>query len=169
VPSIEDSTDGTHEGDDMSAIPVPHLNFHGDARDALGFYAAAFAGQVSIRTYAEVGMPADAPGADGVVYGHVVGPDGFMVMAYDVPGAAAPRRPGVTTRENGATITDQPFFLALGAADLAEAQRRWDALAAGATVIEPLAASPWSAGFGMLTDRFGVTWVISVTEASPIS
>lgn len=151
----------------MSAIPIPHLNFHGDARQALEFYAGAFAGQVSIRTYAEVGMPADAPGADGVVYGQVVGRDGFMVMAYDVPGAAAPVHAGVTTRENGVTITDQPFFLALGAADLTDAQRQWDALLDGATVIEPLAASPWSAGFGMLTDRFGVTWVISVTEATP--
>ena len=28
--------------------------------------------------------------------------------------------------------------------------------------VEPLAASAWSAGFGMLTDRFGVTWSVSV-------
>ncbi len=30
-------------------------------------------------------------------------------------------------------------------------------------IVEPLAASAWSAGFGMLTDRFGVTWSISVS------
>ena len=34
---------------------------------------------------------------------------------------------------------------------------------ADAFVVEPLAASAWSAGFGMLTDRFGVTWSVSVT------
>ncbi|MYR62389.1 VOC family protein, partial [Streptomyces sp. SID625] len=32
-------------------------------------------------------------------------------------------------------------------------------------VVEPLAASAWSAGFGMLTDRFGVTWVLDVAAA----
>jgi len=30
----------------------------------------------------------------------------------------------------------------------------------------PLAASPWSPGFGMLTDRFGVTWVVDVAPPS---
>jgi PhnB protein len=153
----------------MSAIPVPHLNLPGTAREALEFYAAAFGGQASIRTYADVGMPADAPGADRVVFGQAVGRDGFMVMAYDVPGASSPIGAGTTSRENGVTITDQPFFLALGTADLPQAQTWWDALAEGAVVVEPLAASAWSAGFGMLTDRFGVTWVISVTEEAPVT
>ena len=45
---------------------------------------------------------------------------------------------------------------------LAELQGYWDALAVDATIVEPLAASAWSAGFGILTDRFGVTWSASV-------
>ncbi|GAB2859472.1 hypothetical protein [Nocardioides pacificus] len=36
------------------------------------------------------------------------------------------------------------------------------AVAVGATIVEPLAASAWAPGFGMLTDRFGVTWVLDV-------
>lgn len=38
----------------------------------------------------------------------------------------------------------------------------WNGLAEGGQVVEPLAASAWSPGFGMLTDRFGVTWVLDV-------
>ena len=45
---------------------------------------------------------------------------------------------------------------------LDEVRGYWDRLAVGATVVEPLAASAWSPGFGMLTDRFGVTWVLDV-------
>ncbi|MBW9094438.1 VOC family protein [Microbacterium jejuense] len=147
----------------MSATPVPHLNFHGAARAALEFYAAAFGGQAVIRTYAEFGMPDDVPGAHDVVYGQVFGGDGFTLMAYDVPGApGAAALPGSARRENGTTVTDQSFFLALNAASMDEAQEYWDALADGASVVEPLAASAWSPGFGMLTDRFGVTWAISV-------
>jgi PhnB protein len=150
----------------MSATPVPHLNFHGAARSALEFYAAAFGGDVVVQTYADLGMPADAPGAHEVVYGQVIGRDGFTLMAYDVPGAeAASTLPGSARRQNGTTVTDQTFFLALGAESLDEATRCWNALMDGATVVEPLAASAWSPGFGMLTDRFGVTWAVSVVAA----
>ena len=41
-------------------------------------------------------------------------------------------------------------------------QRYWDQLSDGATIVESLAASALSARFGMLTDRFGVTWILGV-------
>ena len=152
----------------MSTAPIPHLNFHGAARSALEFYADAFDGQATIRTYADFGMPAEMPGAENVVYGQVFGAGGFTVMAYDVPGQTDGEAalPGSARRENGTTITDQAFFLALSGASLGEATAYWSALLDGATVVEPLAASAWSPGFGMLTDRFGVTWAISVVDAT---
>jgi PhnB protein len=111
-------------------------------------------------------MPAGLPDADRIVFGQVAADNGFTVMAYDVPGETnAPREAGRTHRENGTTTTDQPFFLALNAATMDEATGYWEALSEGATVIEALAASAWSAGFGMLTDRFGVTWVLTVVDA----
>ena len=149
----------------MSITTTTHLNFRGTARQALDFYASVFDGAVVVTTYAEVGMPADAPGADKVVFGQVENEDGFRVMAYDVPGqddddptAIA----GTTRRENGATITDRTFFQSARGGTLEEVRRIWDRLAEGADVVEPLAASAWSPGFGMLTDRFGVTWVLDV-------
>jgi len=149
----------------MTTTPVIHLNFTGQARAALEFYAEAFGGKAITRTYAEVGMPADLPGADDVVWGQAIGADGFRIMAYDVPRSSGPMPTGATRRENGATLTDQPFFVSLSSADLPCATVNWERLADGATVIEPLAASAWSPGFGMLTDRFGVTWVIGVDQA----
>ena len=146
----------------MSATPVIHLNFSGDARAALEFYATAFGGQSFARTYGEFGMPAGLPDTDKVVFGQVVAPDGFTIMAYDVPGTDAGPATGSTHRENGTTVTDQSFFIALNAETLDEATGYWAALEAGGTVVEPLAASAWSAGFGMLTDRFGVTWLFNV-------
>src|SRR5690606_18644029 len=98
-------------------------------------------------------------------FGQLDNQDGFRVMAYDIPGALdtdAEALAGSTRRENGATITDRTFFLSVRGDTLDEVSRYWDALAVGATIIEPLAASAWSPGFGMLTDRFGVTWVLDV-------
>ena len=101
------------------------------------------------------------------MFGQVVAAaNGFTVMAYDMPGqTGTPRITGSARRENGTTITDQPFFLALNADSFDEVTDYWDALGDGATVVEPLAVSAWSAGFGMLTDRFGITWVLSVVDA----
>jgi len=65
----------------------------------------------------------------------------------------------------GLALTDQPFFVSIRSDGLTDAQHYWDGLSVGATVIEPLAASAWSAGFGMLTDRFGVTWIVDVAPA----
>lgn len=151
----------------MSIQTTTHLNFRGDARHALQFYQSVFGGHLVIKTYADFGMPAQAPGADKVVFGLVAAENGFRVMAYDIPGETEGgiAAGGSTRRENGATLTEQALFMSISADSLEEIQRHWNALVVGAKVVEPLAASAWSPGFGMLTDRFGVTWSASVTNA----
>lgn len=152
----------------MSIITTTHLNFPGTARQALDFYQYVFGGTVVAATYGDLGMPADAPGADKIVFGQVENDHGFRVMAYDIPGqdtTDTSRTAGSTRRENGVTVTDRTFFQSVRGETLDEVTAIWNALAAGADVVEPLAASPWSPGFGMLTDRFGVTWVIDVQPA----
>lgn len=148
----------------MPATITTHLNFRGQARAALQFYRSVFGGDMTASTYSDVGMPADAPGADHLVFGQLTAEPGLRLMAYDVPGpASAPGEARATRRENGVTITDEPSFLVLGVDTLAEAEQYWSAMSADAVIIERLAASPWSAGFGMLTDRFGVTWIVQVS------
>jgi PhnB protein len=90
-------------------------------------------------------------------------------MAYDIPGPsdASVGSAGSTYRENGATITDKPFFVSVRGATLEEVQGYWEKLSARASIVEPLAASAWSPGFGMLTDPFGVTWILDVAAADP--
>lgn len=149
----------------MTIQTTTHLNFRGDARAALGFYQSVFGGDTVINTYADFGMPQDMPGADHVVFGLVTSDNGFRVMAYDVPGESGGTIVGGTStrRENHTTITDQALFVSINADTLDEAHDYWTKLAGGASVVEPLAATAWSPGFGMLTDRFGVTWSVGVT------
>jgi PhnB protein len=151
----------------MSITTTTHLNFRGDARAALEFYATVFGGQVTIATYGGFGMPKDAPGADNVVFGQVETEDGFRVMAYDIPGQSggSASAAGSTRRENGVTVTDQPFFVSVRGETLDEVEAYWQKLSVGASIVEPLAASTWSPGFGMLTDGFGVTWILDVAAA----
>ena len=151
----------------MTIQTTTHLNFRGDARQALEFYQSVFGGHTVLNTYADFGMPAELPGADKIVFGLVTAENGFRVMGYDIPGESEGTIAGggSTRRENNTTITDQAFFVAIESDLLEELQGYWDALAVDAIIIEPLAASAWSAGFGMLTDQFGVTWSVSVTAA----
>ncbi|BCK55963.1 VOC family protein [Nocardia wallacei] len=149
----------------MSINTVAHLNFHGRARAALEFYRTVFGGQLTIVTYGDFGMPAAAPDSGKVAFGQVVADDGFEVMAYDVPGREQPGATGAPTtrRENGATFTEEPFFLSVRGESVEEVGALWERLADGATVVESFGPARWAPAFGMLTDRFGITWILDVT------
>lgn len=147
----------------MSITAITHLNFHGNARQALEFYQTVFGGTLIVRTYGDFGAPQATPLANQVVWGQVVADSGFQLMAYDVPTpAAAPAAQPTTYREHGMTITQAPFFIALRGEQPNELLELWERLAVEATIIEPIAQSPWAQLFGMLTDRFGVTWSFDV-------
>lgn len=152
----------------MTIQTTTHLNFRGEARAALEFYPSVFGGQAVINTYADLGMPAEAPGSDKVVFAFAAAQNGSRVMGYEIPGrtGGSIAGGGSTRREGNATTTDQALFVALGSDSIEELQGYGDALAVEATIVEPLAASAWSAGFGMLTDQFGVTWSVSVSATS---
>lgn len=149
----------------MSIQTTTHLNFCGDARAALEFYQSVFGGYLVINSYADFGMPSAVPNANKVVFGLVTAENGFRLMAYDIPGrtGGSIAGGGSTRREDNTTLTDQAMFVSIGSDSFDELQGFWEKLSAGAAIVEPLAASAWSAGFGMLTDRFGVTWSLNVT------
>jgi PhnB protein len=147
----------------MSITTTAHLNFRGNAREALEFYRSVFGGHLTAIAYGDFGMPKELPGADKIVWGQVAADNGFRVMAYEVPGQAeAPSAAAPTRREHGMTLTSQPFFMSIRAETAEEGGALWAKLADGATVVESYGAARWAPAFGMLTDRFGVTWVVDV-------
>ncbi|MBO0610076.1 VOC family protein [Myceligenerans salitolerans] len=161
----------------MAVNTVTHLNFHGEARAALEFYGEVFGGTATIITYGDFGMPAQLPDAGKVVWGQVVSGNGFRVMAYDVPSSAGDgptsgETSGAgssTRRENGMTVTTDPFFVSVRGDDVEEVGKLWEKLADGATVVEQYGPARWAPAFGMLTDRFGVTWILDVAAPYPAS
>lgn len=148
----------------MSITTTAHLNFRGDAREALEFYRSVFGGHLTLVTYGDFGMPEELPDAGKVVWGQVTADNGFRVMAYDVPGhaEAVAEAPGATRRENGMTLTGRPFFMSVRGETAEEVGALWTKLADGATVVEDYGPAQWAPAFGMLTDRFGVTWILDV-------
>lgn len=137
----------------MSIHTTTHLNFRGSARAALEFYQSVFGGELVAISYADAHRVTDPAEADQILFGSVTSDDGFRIMAFDVP-SARDYAPG--------TI---PVFVSVRGTYAAEVSAYWEKLADGATIVEPLATSQWSPLYGMLTDRFGVTWVLDVEVA----
>lgn len=137
----------------MTIKTVTHLNFRGQARAALQFYQSVFGGELVAVTYADAYAAQDPTEADQVMWGQVTSQNGFAVMAYDVPGQR-PFNPG-----------EGAFFVSVRGETAAEITDYWAKLAVGATILAPLAPSNWAPLYGMLKDRFGVTWVFDVAVA----
>jgi PhnB protein len=139
----------------MTVDVTPHINFRGQAREALTFYGEALGGELAVVTYADAHAVQDPAEADQVMWGQVVAPSGARLMAYDVPAATA---------HDAGTI---PFFVSLRGDDADEVATLWAGLVDGATVLQDLGPSGWAPLYGMLRDRFGVTWVLDVAVAHP--
>ena len=128
----------------------PYLFFDGSCEQALAFYATAVGAKVEmLMRYKESPEP-PAPGCappDGEKVMYVAFRVGdSVVMASDAP-------PGQHKGFHG-------FSLSLSVKTPEEARQRFDALAQGGHVFMPLDKTFFSPAFGMLTDRFGVQWMV---------
>ncbi|MFK4812994.1 VOC family protein [Devosia sp. ZW T5_3] len=137
----------------MTINATTHLNFRGDARAALTFYHAVFGGDQALLTYRDANAVQNPAEADQIMWGQVAAENGFRVMAYDVPSRLG-WNPGEVS-----------FFLSVRGNDADEISAYWERLAEGATIIQPLAPAGWSPLYGMLKDKFGVTWVLDIEVA----
>ena len=132
----------------------PYLHFSGVCEEALTFYKEVFAGEVvALMRYSEMqGMPIP-PGYETKVMHSTFKSTDLKFMASDqMPGA-----PEAT----GANVS-----LSLSTHDLLEGERVFAMLsAAGGTVTMPMADTFWGARFGMLTDKFGISWMVNAQKA----
>jgi PhnB protein len=128
----------------------PYLFFNGACDEALAFYKEALGAQVvRVMRFRDAPDPALVrPGMeDRIMHAHMQIGDA-VVLASDGGGDGAPGFNG--------------FGLTLEVADEAEAERRFEALAACGTVRMPLDRTFFSRRFGMVADRFGVLWMVMV-------
>ena len=134
----------------MTVVTTPHLNFRGTAKAALEFYHSVFGGQLILLTNEQTYSTEIQQEAQQIKFGQVVGENGFQVMAYDVPSSVA--------YDQG----EKSVFVSVRGDSAEEITELWGRLAAGATVLSDLAPSQFSPAYGMLTDAFGITWVLDV-------
>jgi len=130
------------------------LSFKGQCREAFEFYAAALGGEITA-AFPYGGGPPDMPVSptykDWLMHCWLKVGD-QAIMGADMPPEFAPN---IDKPKNG-------FDVALHTEDAAQARRWFDALSAGGNVTMPFAETFWSPGYGSLTDKFGVPWMVNV-------
>jgi len=127
----------------------PYLSFRDTARDAMELYRSVLGGELTVTTFGEAHASDDPAEAGKVMHAQLETPSGFTLMASDTP--------NVLELHEGSSIS-----VSLSGDDDAELRRCWDGLSDGGTVTMPLEVAPWGDAFGMLTDRYGITWFVNI-------
>lgn len=125
----------------MSNKLNPYLTFIGKARSAMEFYESVFGGELKLQTLGEMHAAQSPEQEKLIMHGQLVTKDGMTMMASDDP-------EGVNETKNAS--------IAVSGEDEAVLRGYWNKLAEGADVVKPFD------GFGILTDKFGVRWLVSV-------
>ena len=139
----------------MNTIQLnPYLTFNGNCEEAMEFYKTVFGGELTISRFGDFSGP-DMPTPEDYknkVMHAMLKNDDLMFMASD--GA-----PGSTIKF-GENMT-----MSLSGPDEEKLTNYFNALAAGGTITMPLAKQIWGDTFGMLTDKFGVQWMVDIGPA----
>lgn len=136
----------------------PYLFFDGRCEEAIEFYKGVLGARVEmIMRFKDSPEPSQMelpPGSENKVMHSSFRIGDTKIMASDGMCQGKPSFEG--------------FSLSINVPDLAEAERKFNALAEGGQVQQPLVQTFFSPGFGMVADRFGVNWMI-VVEGEPAS
>ena len=126
-----------------------YLHFNGQCEEAFKFYAQVLGGKI------ETMLPHEGTPAEGnvppewrkkIMHAHMTIGD-QVLMASDVP-------PGYFHQPQG-------FSVAINLKDPVQGEHIFNALAENGKVKMPFAKTFWAAGFGMLTDKFGIPWMVN--------
>lgn len=126
-----------------------HLNFNGECAEAMNFYADALGGEIQMMmTFGNSPMAGDigAEWQDKIIHACItVGK--LKLMGCDVP-------PDRYQKPQG-------FSVQVSFADTERARAAFTGLADGGAINMPFTETFWSKGFGMVTDRFGISWMVN--------
>lgn len=136
----------------MGVTLNPYLNFRDSTREAMEFYHGVFGGKLDVSTFKEFGASHDPSDDDKIMHAQLDA-DGILFMASDTP-----KDMDYTPGSN--------FRMSLSGEDDARLRGYFEKLQDGGTVLMPLEKAQWGDTFGMVLDRFGVNWLVNISQTS---
>jgi PhnB protein len=128
----------------------PYINFKGNARQAMEFYQSVFGGKLALSTFKDYNSAEDPSEENLIMHAELNGENEITFMGSDTPGRME-YRPG--TNFNMSLMGDNEAVLT----------GYFNKLAASGVVTMPLTKAVWGDSFGMLTDQFGVGWMVNIS------
>ncbi|HEY0383555.1 MAG TPA: VOC family protein [Candidatus Elarobacter sp.] len=130
---------------------VPYIFFYGRCAEALEFYKSVFGGSYELMRVSDTPMASEMPPetANSVMHASF-NADGVSFMASDGQDV----KPVDTDAGN--------ISIGLSFEDATEGERVFNGLAAGAKVARQIEPAFWGGRFGMLTDKFGTEWMVTL-------
>ena len=142
---------------------IPFLGFHGQAHEAMAFYATALGGKVVGETrYSE--MPTEGNDREGCGQVSAETADYIAHSQLEVGSAVLMAADGPTDAEGGGTTT-----VNVEVDSIEEAERVFAALAAGGKVDMPMSETFWAYRWGYLHDRYGKPWMVNCMKPDPVA
>lgn len=133
----------------------PYLSFKDNAREAMEFYHSVLGGELTVSRFGDMPESGVAPGEeDLVMHAQINAEGGLVLMASDTP-----------TGMNYATPQGMSVSLSGDDPETDRLRAAWTGLSEGGTVLMPLDPAPWGGLFGMMVDRFGITWMVAVNPS----
>ena len=128
----------------------PYISFKKQAREAMEFYRSVFGGKVEFTTFKDLHASQDPSEDDMIMHAQLQTDDGFTLMGSDTPDRV-PFNP--STR----------ISLSVGGDDSETLTGYFNRLSEGGAVRMPLERAPWGDTFGMCVDKYGVSWMVSIS------
>ncbi len=127
----------------------PYLGFQDNARQAMEFYQTVFGGKLMMSTFKEFNASQDPSQDNKIMHAMLEADNGMTLMASDTP-CCMEYQAGTNYR------------ISLSGENEAELKGYFEKLSAGGNVTMPLEKAIWGDTFGMLTDKFGVSWLVNI-------
>lgn len=136
----------------------PYLTFNGNCEEAFNFYKSVFGGE-----FPYIGRFKDMPPMGGK---EVPASEGNKIMHVSLPISKETVLMGSDSSEafGQATVMGNNFSISINADSRDEADKLFTGLSTGGKVTMPMNKTFWGSYFGMLTDRFGIQWMVSFDE-----
>ncbi len=129
----------------------PYLTFDGNAKEAMEFYQSVLGGNLSMQTFGEAGMPTSEEEKTQIVNAELKNGD-LSFMASDSAG----HRDEFSVGSN--------VSMSIAGEDEELLTKYFNRLSEGGKIDMPLEKQFWGDKFGMLTDKFGIHWMVNISS-----
>src|SRR5512137_726702 len=133
----------------MSFLLNPYIAFKNNTRQAMEFYQSVFGGELQMNTFKEFNASMSPADDNLIMHAQLKAGNGFTLMASDTTDRME-YKPGTN------------ISMSISGEDADELKSYFKKLSAGGMVSMPLEKQVWGDVFGMVTDKFGVGWMVNI-------